>query len=208
MKTHVEYNDIEDRIIRTAKKLFIEKGFTDTSMSEIAATVGINRPVLHYYYRTKEKLFKTVFGMIIQLVLPKVQDIIIQKNLSVSERIAKVVDIYYGVLHENPDLPLFVLREMHRDVNFLIETIMSMQMKETSGKLLSSIQEEMEHGAIRAIPLKILFLTFYSLLTYPFLTRKFNSAIFLKKDETFDTLLEEWKPYMIAQMECLLCVDK
>ena len=47
-----ENNELEHQIIETAKQLFIEKGFAETSMSDIAARVGINRPTLHYYFRT------------------------------------------------------------------------------------------------------------------------------------------------------------
>lgn len=43
-----EHSDLEQQIIKTAQQLFIEKGFVETSMSDIAATVGINRPTLHY----------------------------------------------------------------------------------------------------------------------------------------------------------------
>lgn len=50
-----EHSDLEQQIIKTAQQLFIEKGFVETSMSDIAATVGINRPTLHYYFRTKDK---------------------------------------------------------------------------------------------------------------------------------------------------------
>ena len=39
-----EHSDLEQQIIKTAQQLFIEKGFVETSMSDIAATVGINRP--------------------------------------------------------------------------------------------------------------------------------------------------------------------
>lgn len=46
-----EHSDLEQQIIKTAQQLFIEKGFVETSMSDIAATVGINRPTLHYYFR-------------------------------------------------------------------------------------------------------------------------------------------------------------
>ena len=45
-----EHSDLEQQIIKTAQQLFIEKGFVETSMSDIAATVGINRPTLHYYF--------------------------------------------------------------------------------------------------------------------------------------------------------------
>lgn len=43
-----ENNELEYQIIETAKQLFIEKGFVETSMSDIAAKVGINRPTLPY----------------------------------------------------------------------------------------------------------------------------------------------------------------
>ena len=43
-----ENNELEYQIIETAKQLFIEKGFVETSMSDIAAKVGINRPTLQF----------------------------------------------------------------------------------------------------------------------------------------------------------------
>ena len=73
-----EHSDLEQQIIKTAQQLFIEKGFVETSMSDIAATVGINRPTLHYYFRTKDKMFKAVFGSIVMSLMPKIQDIVKQ----------------------------------------------------------------------------------------------------------------------------------
>ena len=40
--------NLEDRIVDVAKDVFLENGFEMTSMSDIAAKVGINRPTLHY----------------------------------------------------------------------------------------------------------------------------------------------------------------
>ena len=40
-----EHSDLEQQIIKTAQQLFIEKGFVETSMSDIAATVGITDPL-------------------------------------------------------------------------------------------------------------------------------------------------------------------
>ena len=50
--------NIEQNVIACAHRLFIEKGYVNTSMSDIAAAVGITRPALHYYFRTKERLFR------------------------------------------------------------------------------------------------------------------------------------------------------
>ena len=65
MTTTNNNEDVEKKIVEAAKELFIENGFAETSMSDIAAKVGINRPVLHYYFRTKDKMFQAVFGNII-----------------------------------------------------------------------------------------------------------------------------------------------
>lgn len=56
MTTTNNNEDLEKKIIEAAKELFIENGFAETSMSDIAAKVGINRPALHYYFRTKDKM--------------------------------------------------------------------------------------------------------------------------------------------------------
>lgn len=206
MTENIENNDLEARIIEAAKSSFIENGFAETSMSEIAAKVGINRPALHYYFRTKDKMFKAVFGMIIQSIVPKVQDILLRKDEPISQRIGNVVDTYYAVFRENACLPLFVLREMHRDVDYLLDTIQSLHMKDAFGKLIASLQEEMEEGKLKPVPLRFLFFTFYSLLTFPFLTKDLGSRVFTEQGESFDDMLAEWKTYIVAQMESLLCV--
>ena len=90
MKTSHNSKDLEKEIIENAKQLFIEKGFAETSMSDIAARTGINRPVLHYYFRTKDKMFQAVFGSIVLSFVPQVQDIILQKDLPFRERAGKI----------------------------------------------------------------------------------------------------------------------
>ena len=75
MTTTNNNEDLEKKIIEAAKELFIENGFAETSMSDIAAKVGINRPALHYYFRTKDKMFQAVFGNIILSFIPKIHEI-------------------------------------------------------------------------------------------------------------------------------------
>ena len=85
MKT--ENSDLERKILEVAQETFIEKGYVETSMSEIAARVGINRPALHYYFRTKDKMFQAVFGRIILSIAPKVFDILYQSETPVAKRV-------------------------------------------------------------------------------------------------------------------------
>lgn len=71
MTENKKSEDLETKIIEAAKELFIENGFAETSMSDIATKVGINRPGVHYYFRTKDKMFQAVFGSIVKSLYPK-----------------------------------------------------------------------------------------------------------------------------------------
>ncbi|MCR8918505.1 MULTISPECIES: TetR/AcrR family transcriptional regulator [Bacteroides] len=198
-------DNLEQKIIDTAREIFIEKGFTDTSMSEIAAKVGMNRPGIHYYFRTKDRMFQAVFGNIVLSFIPQIKDIIQNKEKPISQRIREIVDAYYRVFKENPYLPLFMLKEINRDVSHLIAAIEQLGVKQYMTQITDELQDEMAEGRLRSVPLRIVFMNFYSLLTVPFLTRDLCGKIFINKEkETFDTLLEQWKIHIVSQMTNLL----
>ncbi|MBQ2289645.1 MAG: TetR/AcrR family transcriptional regulator [Bacteroidaceae bacterium] len=195
---------MENKIIDAARSVFIEKGYAETSMSEIAARVGINRPALHYYFRTKEKMFQAVFGSIVSSVVPKVFDALTHKEKSISQRVEGIIDAYYALFLENPQLPMFILRELNRDSDLLINTIQQFNVMDTVHNALASVQEEMNEGKLRKVSLQFTFYNFYSLLTFPFLTKDISTKVFRNDDKAFRAMLVEWKQNIIAQMLNLL----
>lgn len=195
---------MENRIIDAARAVFIEKGYAETSMSEIATKAGINRPALHYYFRTKDKMFQAVFGSIVSSVIPKVFDAIMHKEKSVAERTECIIDAYYSLFINTPQLPLFMLRELNRDPEMLIKTILGLNVADTMRKAISSLQEEMDEGKLKKVPLQFIFFNFYSLLTFPFLTIDISRKVFENNDDTLRESLTEWKKNIVFQMENLL----
>lgn len=195
---------MENRIIDAARAVFIEKGYAETSMSEIATKAGINRPALHYYFRTKDKMFQAVFGSIVSSVIPKVFDAIMHKEKSVAERTECIIDAYYSLFINTPQLPLFMLRELNRDPEMLIKTILGLNVADTMRKAISSLQEEMDEGKLKKVPLQFIFFNFYSLLTFPFLTIDISRKVFEYNDDTLRESLTEWKKNIVFQMENLL----
>lgn len=207
MKPVNESDNMEEKIIKAAKSLFIEKGFAETNMSDIAARVGINRPGLHYYFRTKDKMFEAVFGDIILSIIPKVFDILVRQNQPVSHRIEEVVNAYYSLFLANPRLPMFIIREMNRDAAFLINTATRLNLPEKIGALIHSLQEEMDSGKLKQVPPRFLFYNLYGLLVMPFLTQDMAYSLFLEEKETFEDMLNQWKPYIISQLNALLAAE-
>lgn len=201
-----EHYDLEQQIIKTAQQLFIEKGFTETSMSDIAATVGINRPTLHYYFRTKDKMFKAVFGSIVMSLMPKIQDII-QQDIPFTERLSMVLDAYIELFTKNPCLPRFISGEIQRDVDHLLATAKDLQLEATLSQVKDSLLAGMEAGELKKVPIHIVFLTVYSLLSYPFLAKNLIVSLFLEDETAFAGFLQEWKQHIISQIRNLLCYE-
>ena len=195
---------MENKIIEAARTVFIERGYAETSMSEIATKAGINRPALHYYFRTKDKMFQAVFGSIVSSVIPQVFDAIMQREKSIAERIECIINAYYSLFESTPYLPLFMLRELNRDPELLIKTIMGLNIIDTMREAIASLQEEMEEGKLKKVPLQFIFFNFYSLLTFPFLTIDISRKVFDNNEESFRKSLDEWKKNIIFQMENLL----
>ena len=46
-----------ERLLETASHLFAEKGYASTSVREIVARAGVSKPVLYYYFQSKEGLY-------------------------------------------------------------------------------------------------------------------------------------------------------
>ena len=98
-----------------------------------------------------------------------------------------------------------MLKEINRDVSHLIAAIEQLGVKQYMTQITDELQDEMAEGRLRSVPLRIVFMNFYSLLTVPFLTRDLCGKIFINKEkETFDTLLEQWKIHIVSQMTNLL----
>ena len=195
---------LEARIVDAARQLFIERGFVGTSMSDIASRAGINRPTLHYYFRTKERMFDAVFGGIVGTLVPRVKDIVLQPDRPIGERVESVVDADYDVFGANPGLPMFIVREMHRDFDGVVRTIMELRLGQYIESVRQGLQGEMDSGRLRQVPMRYLFLTFYSMLTMPFVAGNLCRTVLLDEGETFADLLAGWKPYIVDAMERLL----
>ena len=54
----------EERIFEAATDVFLDKGMDGARMQDIANHAGINKALLHYYFRTKDHLFNAVFELI------------------------------------------------------------------------------------------------------------------------------------------------
>ena len=193
---------MEQKIIEAAKATFLKKGFKDTNMSDIAAEVGLTRPAMHYYFRTKERLFQAVFGDILMSFLPKVSGII-TSDVPLEEKIGSIADAYLAILKENPQLPMFLMKEAMRDFDGFVQMALGINISQAGNNVFSAIESEMEAGKIKKVPIIEIFYTFYGLIAMPFLTMPIASHIF-GQAQIDELLNERWRTHVVRHMMILL----
>lgn len=103
--------NLEKRILWVAERLFLEKGFSGTSTTEIAKNVGCNQTLIHYYFRTKEKLFWDVFAPKMEQVVEYL-DAPLDESLNFLDRISNIIDFYFGILELDERLAPFIVNEL------------------------------------------------------------------------------------------------
>ena len=164
--------NIEKRILWVAERLFLEKGFNGTSTTEIAKTVGCNQTLIHYYFRTKEKLFWDVFS-------PKVEQVVeyldapLDESIDFIERIRNVVDFYFGILELDERLAPFIVNELimnpGRWDKFRDRYLRNESRSSAFDRFENMVEEEMNSGRIRRIKAIDLLLNIMSLTISAFI---------------------------------------
>src|SRR5262249_56512119 len=95
--------DTEQRILDAAHAVFIRRGTAGARMQEIAAEAGVNQALLHYYYRTKERLAAAVFQQFASRLFPAVMAIL-GADKTLDEKIDGLIETYIDNLVQNPFL--------------------------------------------------------------------------------------------------------
>lgn len=197
-------NNTEQVIIEAARQVFIEKGYAEANMSDIAVKAGINRSGLHYYFRTKDRMFEAVAADIVHSFLPDIHHIVLQDK-PIAERISEIVDVYFNVIKQNPQIPAFAIKEIQRDSTFFLKTINKMDIGDYMNQIRNNLLNDMENGKINRVPIEFVFYTLYGLLTFPFLSRPLTALMSFPADDDFEEKMQEWEKQIVDQLCCLLC---
>ncbi len=178
----------EQKILEAAKQVFMEKGIDGARMQDIADKAGINKALLHYYFRSKEKLFEMIFMEEARKFLPKVTSIMVSE-LTLFEKVEKFVGEYIDTLLQNPLLPIFILNEINRNPKEAIKKIFGNQ-RPPIDKVDELIAKLVKKGEIKPIKGYELMVNMVSLCIFPFLARPMVQWVTKTTDEEFLKLME------------------
>jgi len=191
-KNNTQLQGTEKLIMEAAKKIFGRKGLDGARMQEIADEAGINKALVHYYFRSKDKLFEAVVNETFLSFFPKVMSLMSNPSISLFQKIERFVDFYITLIQENPHIPGFMAQELSRG-----EADRVLDMFKDSGikpeVFFQQIEQEIKTGTIIPVNPVHLIVNMISMCIFPFLARPLISGFLIRDRIDYDEFLEERK---------------
>lgn len=187
-------NQTEKTILEAAGKVFTQKGFAAARMEDIAKEAGINRALLHYYFRSKDKMFDLIFDQRVHEFFSGLGEIILSER-NLEEKIRAIIEHEITVLLAHPYLPIFVLQEVNQNPERMLEHARkagahpSILLK----KFSIQVKEEIKKGKIRAIDPSQLLMNIMSMAIYPFIAKPVIKTILETDDVGFEIVMKRRK---------------
>lgn len=203
----------ETRILEAAEKEFMLKGFAGSRTTSIAEAAGVTHAMLHYYFRTKEKLFIRIISEKIEIL----KDLIVRSfenmDLPLNEIIRSLINMHLDFISRNPDLPRFLITEVFGNPELLAS--FSEKIKEVSPGILSKLQRKIDdlarEGKCRNVDAKMLMLDIVSLNIFPYLAAPLVNCVLdncmadssefleMRKIENYVTIMQKLRPLDLSE---------
>lgn len=143
--------ETERNILKSAKKIFYQKGFRGARMQEIADDANVNKAMLHYYYRSKQNLFDKIFEGSVLTVTPGLTKIF-KGDFDLKTKIQQMIDLLIDLFLDEPYLSNFIVNELSQNPDKLFLKFLDFE-DGLIGKVIplinDQIQQEIDLGNIR-----------------------------------------------------------
>jgi AcrR family transcriptional regulator len=193
----MQKNNMEEQILLVAKELFMQNGYEGVSTTQVAKAVGCNQALVHYYYRTKQNLFKIICQQEIQKMLKILADIP-QEDISFENFIEKIIEAQIGFLKNNPDAPFFIIGELRHNSEVLkmMRELFSEFGKEILSKIRMFVEMKQRKGELNDVSIEDLLIDIVSLDVMSFVGQVLFTQILEMDSQTQEAFLERRKTHI------------
>jgi AcrR family transcriptional regulator len=178
----------EEKILEAAKEVFHKRGFDGARMQEIADTAGINKALLHYYFRSKDNLFEAVFRDAFARMTTQFMRILMEEGRPLREKLEMLVGFYIDFLKSNSYIPWFILNALYEKPGLLPEILSQNQVYPSL--FLPKLKEFAEHEGYECDDPLQLYLNILSLVVFPVIARPLLNQVFGLEDESLQAFYE------------------
>ncbi len=181
----------EDLIKETARNIFFKKGLLNATTQEIADEAGVNRALIHYYFRCREQLLETLLDEAIAETRLKTSTIF-NASFPFKKKIAMYLDVFIDRDIQYPYIQNFIITEITRNPD---------KMKELSSKkkndmvkfIIPELTKEIEEGRIAPINPEHFIVNLMSMCSYPLIAKPFIQSVFSFDNKAYRAFLNERK---------------
>lgn len=189
---NAETPSTEERILEAAVREFMAKGYAGARTAAIAEAAGVTHAMLHYYFRTKDKLF----DRIIESKIVTLRDIMLASlgdpSVPLFDKIRTAIEKHQDFIAANPDLPRFMINEVlsrPERIPMVIE-----QLKRHTPLVVESLQRQIDEyaakGLCRNVDAGMLMLDIVSLNIFPFTAKPMVNALLGGMMEDMEAFVE------------------
>jgi len=184
-------DNAQDRIMNAAREVFLRDGFKGARMQEIADLAGINKAMLHYYFRSKEKIFSAVFenvtrdffaGMISTMAV----------DMPLEDRLVLYSERYIDFIKANPFVPAFIIHELNEGTD-VVKKIFQNTMPKAVGALLVALDNSLKEISPNMISARQLITNFISMAIFPIVAKPMLMINLGMSEDEYDEFIEERK---------------
>ena len=159
-------------------------------MQEIADEAGINKALLHYYFRTKDNLLDAVFKAAFKEIFTKLFTTV-DSNISLKKKLKNLINEYIGFLQKNSYIPGFILAELNQNPDKIIDVFKSAPVPPSM--LFERIKKSVRDEKLEKTDVRALFINIISLCIFPIVARPMLQYVFELSDQEFDQFIEKRK---------------
>jgi TetR/AcrR family transcriptional regulator len=187
--------DTEQLIIDTARQIFLVEGRLHATTEDIGKASGLPRTSVHYYFRTRDVLFKRVFIEALE-DLTKRLNTIVESNLPFGTKIEQYVETWLSNSIMYPHLDTFVVTEIINQQYVPVDKKAGVRMND----FMKQIQKAMDSGIIIKMPPTHFVLNLFSLLRYPSIAAPLYKQLLAVSDRQYQKLLKERKEFILKSL--------
>jgi len=180
----------EKLIKETAKEVFFAEGKFHATTQEIATKAGVNRALIHYYFRTREQLFELVLQDALDSFAARLVDVITSAD-PFKVKVSTFIEMFTEATVKYPYLDVFIVTEINRNENpkfKILSPQLESQMKE---QFVGDLAKEIEKGTIDPITPSQFIVNLLSLCSYPLIAKPIIANMFNLKQREYKAFLKE-----------------
>ena len=206
----VKVSDVstEEMILRAAENEFMLKGFAGAKTTSIAEAAGVTHAMLHYYFRTKEKLFEKIISNKLELLQEIILGSLSQSDRPFLDRLRSAIEQHLEFLATVPALPRFIINIVAERPE--LESMIRDRILSKASVIIPALQEQIDESArrgdcrhveARTLLLDIISLNLFSFVAMPLINialdnmmEDMETFVENRKKDNVDTIMRKLRP--------------